>query len=116
MHPAASIVSWMDYVNEFEAGTRALVLILPNDAFGNSIPSTNAELNSDIFDVSESFINSTAANVLTVACLGFNNHGYLRIEFIASSAGDLLLHVKRHNQTLRGSPLPFTVHPGQCRS
>ncbi|CAO2817709.1 unnamed protein product [Amaranthus hypochondriacus] len=112
MHPAASIVSWMDYVNEFEAGTRVMVLILPNDAFGNSIPSTNAELNSDIFDVSESFINSTAANVLAVACLGFNNHGYLRIEFIASSVGDLLLHVKRHNQTLRGSPLPFTVHPG----
>ncbi|KAL2922949.1 Protein GAMETE EXPRESSED 2, partial [Bienertia sinuspersici] len=112
MHTTVSIVSWMDYVNEFVAGTRAMALILPKDAFGNTIPSTNAELNSYIFDVSESFPNSSAANTLSVTCLGWNDHGYLRIEFIASSAGDLLLHVKRHNQTLRGSPLPFTVHPG----
>ncbi|XP_021741212.1 protein GAMETE EXPRESSED 2-like [Chenopodium quinoa] len=112
MNPTVSIVSWMDYVNEFVAGTRAMALILPKDAFGNTIPSTNAELNSFIFDVSESFVNSSAANVLSVTSLGWNDHGYLRIEFIASSAGDLLLQVQWHNQTLRGSPLPFKVHPG----
>ncbi|XP_048497421.1 protein GAMETE EXPRESSED 2 isoform X4 [Beta vulgaris subsp. vulgaris] len=112
MHPAVSIVSWMDYVNEFVAGTRAMALILPKDALGNTIPSTNAELSSYIFDVSESFVNNSAANSLTVTCLGWNNHGYLQIEFIASSAGDLLLHVQRRNETLRGSPLPFVVHPG----
>ncbi|XP_021770837.1 protein GAMETE EXPRESSED 2-like [Chenopodium quinoa] len=112
MNPTVSIVSWMDYVNEFVAGTRAMALILPKDAFGNTIPSTIAELNSFIFNVSESFVNSSAANVLGVTSLGWNDHGYLRIEFIASSAGDLLLQVQRHNQTLRGCPLPFKVHPG----
>ncbi|KNA05819.1 hypothetical protein SOVF_186820 [Spinacia oleracea] len=112
MHPAVSIVSWMDYVDEFEAGTRAMVLILPKDAYGNTIPSTNADLNSYIFNLSESFANNSAVNVLSVTCLGWNNHGYLKIEFIASSAGDLLLQVQRHNQTLRGSPLPFKVHSG----
>lgn len=112
MHPTVSIVSLMDYVNEYVAGTRAMALVLPKDAFGNAIPSTNTELNSYIFDVSETFTNNSAANVLSVTCLGWNNHGYLRIEFIASSAGDLFLHVQWHNQTLRGSPLPFKVHPG----
>ncbi|GAB2295199.1 hypothetical protein Dimus_029374 [Dionaea muscipula] len=112
MYPAVSVASWMDSVNEFEAGTRALVLILPKDAFGNLVPSTNTELNSYTFPVSASFANGSAATVLSVTSLGWNKFGYLRIEFIAATAGDLLLHIERENQTCRGSPLPFKVRPG----
>ncbi|KAH9616328.1 hypothetical protein KSS87_021188 [Heliosperma pusillum] len=112
MHPSVSIISWMDYVNEFTAGTRAMALVQPKDAFGNDIPSTNAELSSILFNVTASYKNNSAANILSVTFLGWNNHAHLRIEFIASSAGDLLLFVQRHNQTLRASPLPFKVNPG----
>ncbi|GAB4851307.1 hypothetical protein Ancab_039930 [Ancistrocladus abbreviatus] len=112
MHPAVSVASWMDSMNEFSAGIRATVLVLPKDAFGNNVPTTKAELNSYTFDVSASYTNGLNANVLSVTSLGWNNYGYLRIEFIAATAGNLLLHIKRENQTLRGSPLPFKVNPG----
>ncbi|KAK9726330.1 hypothetical protein RND81_05G206500 [Saponaria officinalis] len=112
MHPSVSIISWMDYVNEFTAGTRAMALVQPKDAFGNDIPSSNTELSSIIFNVTASYNNNSAANIRSVTFLGWNSHAHLRIEFIASSAGDLLLFVHRDNQSLRGSPLPFRVYPG----
>ena len=112
MHPAVSIVSWMDNVNEFVAGMSAVVLILPKDAFGNNVALKNAELDSFVFNVSESYSNGSAVNAVNVTSLGWNDDGYFRIEFIASSAGNLLLHVQRNGQTLRGSPLPFFVSPG----
>ncbi|GAB2210292.1 hypothetical protein Droror1_Dr00015555 [Drosera rotundifolia] len=112
MHPAVSVVSWMESLNEFEAGTRAMILILPKDAYGNNVPSTNIELNSYGFSVSATFTNGSAASVLTVTNLGWNEFGYLRVDFIVATAGDLLLHVERENLTLRGSPLPYKVKPG----
>ncbi|KAL9256842.1 GAMETE EXPRESSED 2-like protein [Drosera capensis] len=90
MHPAVSVVSWMDSLNEFEAGTRAMILILPKDAYGNN----------------------SAASVLTVTNLGWNEFGYLRVDFIVATAGDLLLHVEEENLTLKGSPLLYKVKPG----
>ncbi|GMH08294.1 hypothetical protein Nepgr_010134 [Nepenthes gracilis] len=112
MHPAVSIASWMDSVNNFVAGTRGVVLILPKDAFGNNVPSTKAELNSYVFNISAFYTDGSPASVLSVTSLGWNTYGYLRIEFIAATAGNLLLHIERENQTLRGSPLPFKVIPG----
>lgn len=112
MHPAVSIVSWMDNINEFVARMKAVILILPKDAFGNNVALKNAELDSFVFNVSESYSNGSAVNALNVTSLGWNDDGYFRIEFIASSAGKLLLHVQRNGQTFRGSPLPFFVSPG----
>lgn len=44
--------------------------------------------------------------------MGWNGFGYVGIEFIASTTGNLLLHIEGENQTLNGCPLPFKVKPG----
>ncbi|KAL8171421.1 hypothetical protein V2J09_023225 [Rumex salicifolius] len=113
MNPSMSVASWMDSVNEFVAGTRAMALVLPKDAFGNKILTTVVELDSYVFNVSASYDNGSVASVLSVSSLGWNHYGYLRIEFIAATAGKLLLHIiEGTNQKFQGSPLPFIVLSG----
>ncbi|KAF8392567.1 hypothetical protein HHK36_022912 [Tetracentron sinense] len=112
MYPSVCVALWMDIVNEFVAGTKVTVLILPKDAFGNNISSTSEEPNSYEFIVSAFYGNGSIASILNVTYMGWNEFGYVGIEFIASGAGNLLLYVEGENQTLNGSPLPFKVKPG----
>ncbi|XP_044498159.1 protein GAMETE EXPRESSED 2-like isoform X2 [Mangifera indica] len=112
MHPSVSVVSWMGGVNEFEAGTKATLLILPKDAFGNNVSSTSKEPSSFNFIVSVCQANGSFINMPNVTNVGWNEAGYIVLEFIASIAGDLSLRMEGGNQTLNGSPLPFKVNPG----
>ncbi|XP_043812254.1 protein GAMETE EXPRESSED 2 isoform X4 [Manihot esculenta] len=112
IYPSVCIASWMGFLNEFEAGERATIFIVPRDAFGNDVSSTGEELNSYNFTVSVLYANGSLANVPNITHVGWNELGIISIEFIAEKAGDLLLHVKGGKQTLNGSPLPLKVNPG----
>lgn len=112
MYPAAGILSWRDGVDEFIAGTRAEVLILPKDAFGNNVSSITEGSKHYNFTLSASTSNGIPANILNTTFKGWNQLEFLCIEFITATAGSLLLHVEIENQTLHGSPLPFMVNPG----
>ncbi|XP_062175751.1 protein GAMETE EXPRESSED 2-like isoform X3 [Alnus glutinosa] len=112
MYPSVCVASWMNLMNEFDAGTKAAVLILPRDAFGNNISSTTEEPNVHNFTVSAFYANGSIAVVPNITFMGWNEFGYIIIEFITVQAGDLSLHVEGDNETLNGSPLPFKVNPG----
>ncbi|KAI5648713.1 hypothetical protein M9H77_34718 [Catharanthus roseus] len=99
---AAGTVSWLAGVDEFIAGTKAIILILPKDAFGNNISSA----------ISASHSNGSVANILIITSKGWNQLGYLSIEFIVPTSGSLLLDVQEQNQTLIRSPLPIELKPG----
>ncbi|XP_058212496.1 protein GAMETE EXPRESSED 2 [Rhododendron vialii] len=111
-YPTACLVSWMGQMNEFVAGTKATVVIPPEDAFGNNVSLASQVQSTFNFTVSATYVNGSVATVLNVTDIGWHENGYLRIEFIVASAGDLLLFVKDKNQSLNGSPLPFKVNPG----
>ncbi|XP_035539142.1 protein GAMETE EXPRESSED 2 isoform X3 [Juglans regia] len=112
LYPSACVASWMNLMNEFEAGTRAIILILLKDAFGNNISSTGEDPSLYNFTVSSLYVNGSVASVPNISFMGSNELGYIIIEFIVVQAGDLLLRVEGDNETLRGSPLPFKVNPG----
>ena len=102
----------MSPINEFVAGTRVTVLILPRDAFGNNISSSSVMPNSSNYTVSASNATGSVANLLNITNMGWDKLGYISIEFTVATAGSLLLHIEGENQTLNGSPLPFKVNPG----
>ncbi|XP_042475606.1 protein GAMETE EXPRESSED 2 [Macadamia integrifolia] len=112
MYPSVSVASWGNLVNEFAAGMRATVLILPKDAFGNNISSASEEPGSYTFTLSAFYENGSLASVLNITYMGWNEFGYVGVEFIAVTSGSFLLDVAVGNQTLSGSPLPFKVNPG----
>ncbi|KAL1548471.1 protein GAMETE EXPRESSED 2 [Salvia divinorum] len=113
MYPAAGILSWGDGADEFVAGLRAQVFILPRDAFGNKVTSTSEGSGLYTFSLSATTLDGIPATLLDTSFKGWNQQQQLCLEFIAVTAGSLLLHVEIENQTLHGSPLPFTVHPGK---
>ncbi|KAJ9699630.1 hypothetical protein PVL29_005479 [Vitis rotundifolia] len=112
IYPSVCVASWMSPINEFVAGTRVTVLILPRDAFGNNISSSSDDPNSSTFIVSASNATGSVANLLNITNMGWNKFRYISIELNVATAGSLLLHVEGENQTLNGSPLPFKVNPG----
>lgn len=101
-------------MNEFEAGMRATILIILKDAFGNNISSTGEDPSLYKFTVSSLYVNGSVASVPNISFMGSNELGYIIIEFIVVQAGDLSLRVEGDNETLRGSPLPFKVNPGDA--
>lgn len=101
----------MGLINEFEAGNKARIMILPKDAFGNNVTSTSEELSSFNFTVSALYAYGSALTP-NITNMGLNEVGYIIIEFILMKAGNFSLHVEAGNQTLNGSPLPFKVNPG----
>ena len=109
-YPSACQVSWLNLVNEFVAGTKAYLSVIPKDAFGNNISSIDGP-KADYFMVSASYENGTAAVVLDFRYNGWSEVGYIGLEFVPITSGRLLLHVYGDNQTC-GSPLPFLVKPG----
>ncbi|KAG8369910.1 hypothetical protein BUALT_Bualt14G0062500 [Buddleja alternifolia] len=113
MYPAAGILSWTDGFNEFIAGTKAEILILPKDAFGNNVSSVSEGPTLHNFTLLASTSRGFSASILNINNKGWNPQGYISIEFVAATAGSLLLHVQVENQTLHGSPLPFKVNPGK---
>ncbi|KAK4338873.1 hypothetical protein RND71_040335 [Anisodus tanguticus] len=112
IYPSASVVSWKNGVSEFVAGTKASLMILPKDAFGNNISSASEGLNSYNFTLSICTFNGSIATMLNFTNKGWDISGYLVAEFIVTTAGSLLLNIKGDNQTLRGCPLMFIVNPG----
>ncbi|KAL1807376.1 hypothetical protein ACET3Z_024366 [Daucus carota] len=112
LYPSAGVVSWKGQTNEFVAGTLATILILPKDAFGNNVTASSEGTNVSSYSLSVSFMNGSLAGLLNVTNKGWNEYGYVQIEFIPVTAGSLLLDVKEANQTLIGSPLMFKVIPG----
>ncbi|KAH9683533.1 protein GAMETE EXPRESSED 2 [Citrus sinensis] len=111
LNPSVCVASWMGLINEFEAGNKARIMILPKDAFGNNVTSTSEELSSFNFTVSALYANGSALTP-NITNMGLNEVGYIIIEFILMKAGNFSLHVEAGNQTLNGSPLPFKVNPG----
>lgn len=112
MYPSVCVASWMNLENERLAGTAVTILVLPKDAFGNNISSRSEGLESHNFTVSASYENGSIVS-LNFTYKGWNEFGYIGLEFVASTAGSLLLNVGCGNQTLNGSPLPFKVKPGE---
>ncbi|KAH8502369.1 hypothetical protein H0E87_013897 [Populus deltoides] len=112
IYASACIASWRDLENEFEAGAKATVLIVPRDAFGNNVTSTGQELRPFNFTVSELYENGSIVNVPDITHIGWNEFGQIILEFIATKSGNLLLHVEGGNQTLNGCPLMYKVNPG----
>lgn len=112
LYPPASVASWMNLENEFVAGEKARILILPKDPFGNSISSITEEGSSSTFKLSSSQEGGSAADLLNFTYWGWDELGRLGIEFVPITAGSLALHVVSGNQSLTGSPLSFRVRPG----
>lgn len=112
VYPSVSVASWMGFMNEFEAGTRAPFLVLPKDAFGNKVVSTKKEQDSFNFAALAFYENGSFASWLDLSYKGWNEFGSILVEFLAVKAGNFLLQVEGANQTLNGCPLPFTVNPG----
>ncbi|KAL2229739.1 UNVERIFIED_CONTAM: Protein GAMETE EXPRESSED 2 [Sesamum indicum] len=113
MYPAAGILSWLDGLDEFIAGTEAELLILPKDAFGNNVSSASEGQIPYNFTLFASTLNGLPTNILNITQKGWNQQGYICIGFVAATAGRLLLHVQVENQTLNDPPLPFKVNPGK---
>ncbi|KAI0514236.1 hypothetical protein KFK09_010271 [Dendrobium nobile] len=111
MYPSACLPFWMDSSEESVAGTKTYLLIYPKDAFGNNISSVDMPM-SDHFTLSASYPNGSTAEIFNFFSSSWNELGYFFIEFIPTIAGKLMLHVYGDNQTLNGSPLPFTVISG----
>lgn len=101
-------------MNVFEAGENVTVLILPKDAFGNNITMTIQDLSTINFTVSVCYANGSTATGPDTFQMGLNDVGFISIQFVMVTSGNLLLHVTGENQTLNGSPLSFEVKPGKC--
>ncbi|CAA6672225.1 unnamed protein product [Spirodela intermedia] len=112
LYPPASVASWMNLEDEFVAGEKARILILPKDTFGNNISSITEEGSSSTFKLSSSKEDGSAAHLLNFTYTGWDGLGRLGIEFVPITAGSLSLHVVSGNQSLTGSPLSFRVRPG----
>ncbi|XP_020592213.1 protein GAMETE EXPRESSED 2-like isoform X2 [Phalaenopsis equestris] len=111
MYPSACLPSWIDFFDESLAGTKTYLLIYPKDAFGNNVSLVHMRTE-DYFTLSTSYSNGTAVEIFNLVSIIWNELGYLVIEFTPTIAGRFLLHVYGDNQTLNGSPLPFSVTPG----
>ncbi|XP_050214679.1 protein GAMETE EXPRESSED 2 isoform X2 [Mercurialis annua] len=112
IYPSVCIASWMGGLNEFEAGSKVVVFVVPRDAFGNNVSSTAEDLKPHNFSVSALYANGSIACLPNISHIGWNEFGLITIEFVAEKAGILLLDVKGGNQSLNGSPLPLKVNPG----
>ncbi|KAG6511729.1 hypothetical protein ZIOFF_029806 [Zingiber officinale] len=111
IYPPACIIYWMDFINEFVAGSKVHLFLLLKDAFGNTISSRNNEPNGSYFKVFSSYENGSIADQSDISHSGWNELGFFGLEFIPRTSGSLLLHVYGNNQSLSGIPLTFIVKP-----
>ncbi|OEL30159.1 Protein GAMETE EXPRESSED 2 [Dichanthelium oligosanthes] len=111
VHPSASRASWtFDDGAHVVAGTRAFVSVFPRDAFGNGV--ARGDDLPGYFKVSGSYVNGSAVEFLNFYYNGWIQDGRIGLEFVATVAGDFLVHVYGDNRELRDSPLMLTVNPG----
>lgn len=102
----------MGQIHDCVAGSKSTVLTLPKDAFGNNVTVVSEGQNVNNFEVFATHLNGSDVYLLDVINKGWNEFGYVCIEFVAVTAGHHLVHIKHKNVSLIGSPLPLTVHPG----
>ncbi|CAL1366002.1 unnamed protein product [Linum trigynum] len=112
IYPSVCIATWMDSISEFTAGSKAVVFIVPRDAFGNNVTQTGEDLNPYNFTVSVLYVNGSVATVPNITSTGWNEFGFIFVEFLATKAGTFLLDVQGGNQTLNGCSLSLKVNPG----
>lgn len=112
MYPSVCTASWKGLKNEFEAGEKAVILILLKDAFGNNISQSTEVSYLPDFNMSLLYENGSFASAVNISNMGWNEFDYMVFEFIVTKSGNFLLHVEGGNQTLSGSPLPLMVNPG----
>ncbi|KAK9059167.1 hypothetical protein SSX86_021786 [Deinandra increscens subsp. villosa] len=112
IYEPGGIVSWTDQISDFVAGTKSTVLILPKDAFGNNVTIASEGQNIFNFEVSAADLNGSNTNLLNISNKGWNEFGYVGIEFVAVTAGHFVVHIKHKNNSLINSPLSLTIHPG----
>lgn len=106
-------MSWMGHMHDFVAGTKAAVFILPKDAFGNNVTRMTEGQIEYHFEVYATSLNGSKAELVDISNKGWDEFGgYVCIEFVAVTAGHLLVHIKHKNSFLIGSPLSLTVHHG----
>ncbi|XP_076914940.1 protein GAMETE EXPRESSED 2-like [Bidens hawaiensis] len=112
IYEPGGVVSWIGQMHDFVAGTKATVFILPKDAFGNNVTRMTEGQIIYHFDVYATSLNGSKAKLVDISYKGWDEFGgYICIEFVAVTAGHLLVHIKDKNSSLIGSPLSLTVHP-----
>ncbi|KAE9598911.1 putative immunoglobulin-like protein [Lupinus albus] len=116
MYPSVCVASWKGLKNEFEAGSKATIMVLLKDAFGNFISKTTEVSYLPDFKLSVLHENGSIASVPDISNMGWNEFDYIIIEFIVTKAGNFSVFVEGGNQTLNGYPLPLKVNPASLLS
>ncbi|KAL2341782.1 hypothetical protein Fmac_009722 [Flemingia macrophylla] len=112
MYPSVCVASWKGVKHEYEAGSKATIMVLLKDAFGNHISKTTQVSYLPDFKLFVLHENGSVASVPDISNMGWNVFDYVVIEFVVTKAGTFSLSLEGGNQTLNGSPLPLTVNPG----
>ncbi|XP_057433554.1 protein GAMETE EXPRESSED 2 isoform X2 [Lotus japonicus] len=112
MYPSVCVASWKGLKYEFEAGSKATIMVLLKDAFGNSISKTNDVSYLPDFKLFVLSENGSVTSEPDISNMGWNEFDYIVIEFFVMQAGNFSLLIEGGNQTLNGSPLPLKVNPG----
>ncbi|KAG4957145.1 hypothetical protein JHK85_043525 [Glycine max] len=112
MYPSLCVASWKGVRHEFEAGSKATIMVLLKDAFGNSISQTAEVSYLPDFKLYVLHENGSVASAPDISNIGWNEFDYVVIEFVVTIAGKFSLSLEGGNQTLNGSPLPLKVNPG----
>ncbi|XP_024633312.2 protein GAMETE EXPRESSED 2 [Medicago truncatula] len=112
MYPSVCVASWKGMKYEFEAGSKATIMVLLKDAFGNGISETTEVSYMPDFKLSMLSENGSIASEPDISNMGWNEFDYIVIEFVVTKAGNFSLRIEGGNQTLNGSPLPLKVNPG----
>ncbi|KHN26535.1 hypothetical protein glysoja_019774 [Glycine soja] len=112
MYPSLCVASWKGVRHEFEAGSKATIMVLLKDAFGNSISQTAEVSYLPDFKLYVLHENGSVASAPDISNIGWNEFDYVVIEFVVTIAGKFFLSLEGGNQTLNGSPLPLKVNPG----
>ncbi|CAJ2658466.1 unnamed protein product [Trifolium pratense] len=112
MYPSVCVASWKGVKYEFEAGSKATIMVLLKDAFGNGISKTTQVSYMPDFRLFLLSENGSIVNEPDIFNMGWNEFDYIVIEFIVTIAGNFSLRIEGGNQTLNGSPLPLKVNPG----
>ncbi|KAJ4761187.1 Protein GAMETE EXPRESSED 2 [Rhynchospora pubera] len=111
IYPSGCIASWVGDSTAL-AGTKASILILPTDGFGNKLATGTLELTNQYFDLSISYENGSSVVLEDLIYQGWNEEGCIRLDFMLTVSGSFLVHVLGDKMKLRNSPLPLVIKPG----
>ncbi|XP_073223922.1 protein GAMETE EXPRESSED 2 isoform X2 [Cicer arietinum] len=112
MYPSVCVASWKGMKFEFQAGSKATIMVLLKDAFGNGISKTTQVSYLPDFKLSMLSENGSVASQPDISNMGWDEFDFIVIEFVVTKAGNFSLRIEGGNQTLNGSPLPLKVNPG----